>query len=83
MKELLHRKRSLCCNLSTGHRNLVDERAVFVQGDLGNKADLEPIFEKYPIQAVMHFAANSLVGESVVNPLKYYQNNVARNNVEI
>ncbi|GMO00746.1 hypothetical protein PthstB1num2_27860 [Parageobacillus thermoglucosidasius] len=55
----------------------LDDHAVFVQGDLGNKADLEPIFEKYPIQAVMHFAANSLVGESVVNPLKYYQNNVA------
>jgi UDP-glucose 4-epimerase len=38
---------------------------------------LEAIFEKYPIKAVMHFAANSLVGESMVNPLKYYQNNVA------
>jgi UDP-glucose 4-epimerase len=50
---------------------------VFVQGDLGNRADLEAIFEKYPNKVLMHFTANSLVDESVVNPLKYYQNNVA------
>ncbi|WP_270583360.1 UDP-glucose 4-epimerase GalE [Bacillus smithii] len=78
VKELVEKEQVIVLdNLSTGHRYLVDDRTVFVQGDLGNKADLEPIFEKYPIQAVMHFAANSLVGESVVNPLKYYQNNVA------
>ncbi|TVZ81900.1 UDP-galactose 4-epimerase [Aeribacillus composti] len=78
VKELVEKEEVIVLdNLSTGYRRLVDEQAVFVQGDLGNKADLEPIFEKYPIQAVMHFAANSLVGESVVNPLKYYQNNVA------
>ncbi|EZP75257.1 UDP-glucose 4-epimerase [Parageobacillus genomosp. 1] len=78
VKELVEKEQVIVLdNLSTGHRYLVDDCAVFVQGDLGNKADLEPIFEKYPIQAVMHFAANSLVGESMVNPLKYYQNNVA------
>lgn len=64
-------------NLSTGHREAVDSRAVFVKGDLGNIDDLVMIFRSYPIKAVMHFAANSLVGESVVDPLKYYQNNVA------
>ncbi|MBA2877153.1 UDP-glucose 4-epimerase [Anoxybacillus kamchatkensis] len=64
-------------NLSTGHRYLVDKRAVFVHGDLGDRAALVRIFEKYPIDAVMHFAANSLVGESVVDPMKYYKNNVA------
>ncbi|AKS39578.1 UDP-galactose-4-epimerase [Anoxybacillus gonensis] len=64
-------------NLSTGHRYLVDKRAVFVHGDLGDRATLVRIFEKYPIDAVMHFAANSLVGESVVEPMKYYKNNVA------
>jgi UDP-glucose 4-epimerase len=41
---------------------------------LETEIDLEAVFSKY---AVMHFAANSLVGESVVKPLKYYQNNVA------
>jgi UDP-glucose 4-epimerase len=55
-------------NLSTGHRFLVDERAVFVQGDLENRADLEAIFEKYPIRAVMHFAANSLVSNRWLIP---------------
>ncbi|MBS4213072.1 UDP-glucose 4-epimerase GalE [Neobacillus rhizophilus] len=64
-------------NLSTGHREAVDDQAIFVKGDLGNEEDLDMIFHSYPIKAVMHFAANSLVGESVVDPMKYYQNNVA------
>ncbi|WP_432442813.1 UDP-glucose 4-epimerase GalE, partial [Mesobacillus selenatarsenatis] len=64
-------------NLSTGHRGAVDAQAVFVEGDLGSESDLESVFSKYPINAVMHFAANSLVGESVTDPLKYYENNVA------
>jgi UDP-glucose 4-epimerase len=64
-------------NLSTGHRAAVDSRAIFVEGDLGNEEDLDMIFKSYPIKAVMHFAAYSLVGESVIDPLKYYQNNVA------
>jgi UDP-glucose 4-epimerase len=64
-------------NLSTGHREAVDSRAIFVKGNLGDEEDLQMIFSSYPIKAVMHFAANSLVGESVVDPLKYYQNNVA------
>ncbi|QNG60207.1 UDP-glucose 4-epimerase GalE [Bacillus sp. PAMC26568] len=64
-------------NLSTGHRWAVDERAVFVEGDLGNVEDLRSLFTSYSIDAVMHFAASSLVGESVTNPLKYYMNNVS------
>lgn len=64
-------------NLSTGHVESIDRRAEFVNGDLGNSADLEKVFSTYKIEAVMHFAANSLVGESVANPLKYYKSNVA------
>jgi UDP-glucose 4-epimerase len=64
-------------NLSTGHREAIDKRAIFVRGDLGNEEDLQMVFRSYPIKAVMHFAAYSLVGESVVDPLKYYENNVA------
>lgn len=64
-------------NLSTGHREAVDKRAIFVKGDLGNEDDLQMVFRSYPIKAVMHFAAYSLVGESVIDPLKYYENNVA------
>ncbi|MEH7611864.1 UDP-glucose 4-epimerase GalE [Gottfriedia acidiceleris] len=63
-------------NLTTGHREAVDERAIFVEGDLGDATILETVFLTYNIDAVMHFAAYSLVGESVTNPLKYYQNNV-------
>ncbi|KIQ93746.1 UDP-glucose 4-epimerase [Anoxybacillus thermarum] len=78
VKELVETKPVIVLdNLSTGHRHLVDKRAVFVHGDLGDRAALMRIFEKYPIDAVMHFAANSLVGESVVEPMKYYKNNVA------
>ena len=64
-------------NLSTGHREAVDKRAICVRGDLGNEEDLQMVFRSYPIKAVMHFAAYSLVGESVIDPLKYYENNVA------
>ncbi|MGG3465994.1 UDP-glucose 4-epimerase GalE [Neobacillus pocheonensis] len=78
VKELVEKEEVVVLdNLSTGHREAVDSRAIFVKGDLGNEEDLQMIFRSYPIKAVMHFAANSLVGESVIDPLKYYQNNVA------
>lgn len=63
-------------NLETGHRKSVLREATFIEGDLRNIEDLRAIFTKYEVNAVMHFAANSLVGESVNNPLKYYENNV-------
>ncbi|PEQ92866.1 UDP-glucose 4-epimerase GalE [Bacillus sp. AFS006103] len=63
-------------NLTTGHIEAVDKRAIFLQGDAGDPKLLDGIFKTYSIRAVMHFAASCLVGESVVNPLKYYQNNV-------
>lgn len=64
-------------NLTTGFEHLIDERATFVQGDLGDGAVLDKLFAAHRIDAVFHFAANSLVGESVENPLKYYRNNVS------
>ena len=48
----------------------------FIKGDLKNLDDIESVFEKYDIEAVIHFAALSLVGESVKEPQKYYYNNV-------
>ncbi|WP_281863126.1 UDP-glucose 4-epimerase GalE [Planomicrobium okeanokoites] len=63
-------------NLTTGYPFLLDDNAVFEEGNLGDEAVLDRIFTKYDIDAVFHFAANSLVGESVQNPLKYYRNNV-------
>ncbi len=62
-------------NLSRGHRDLVPG-GDFIEGDLGNPGDLEKVFRQYPVKAVMHFAAHSLVGESVEQPLAYYRNNV-------
>ena len=64
-------------NLTTGYPFLLNDEATFEQGDLGDPAVLDRIFGKYNIDAVFHFAANSLVGESVKNPLKYYANNVS------
>ena len=63
-------------NLSRGHRSLVPG-GDFIKADLGKPADLERVFQQYPIQAVMHFAAHSQVCESVLQPLMYYRNNVA------
>lgn len=64
-------------DLSRGHREMVAD-CVFIQGDLGDQALLGKLFRDQPIAAVMHFAAWSLVGESVEKPLAYYRNNVAR-----
>jgi UDP-glucose 4-epimerase len=63
-------------NLSTGNRRLIIG-GEFVQGDLGDAALLDHLFAEHRIDAVMHFAAFSLVGESVTDPIKYYRNNVA------
>ena len=62
-------------NLVYGHQEFVKWGA-FVLGDLENIDHLRLVFKKYPIKAVMHFAAFTCVGESVENPQKYYLNNV-------
>jgi UDP-glucose 4-epimerase len=62
-------------NLSYGHEDFV-KWGTFEQGDLGNIKDIRSVFRKYPIEAVMHFAAFTYVGESVEDPQKYYLNNV-------
>ena len=63
-------------NLETGYKEAVHEKARFYQGDIRNREFIDSVFEKEKIDAVIHFAANSLVGESMVNPLKYYDNNL-------
>ncbi|MDI6724353.1 MAG: UDP-glucose 4-epimerase GalE [Methanobacterium sp.] len=62
-------------NLSYGHEKFV-KWGNFELGDLSNINDIRSIFRKYPIDAVMHFAAFTYVGESVKDPQKYYLNNV-------
>ncbi len=68
-------------NLSRGHRDLL-VGGIFVEGDLGDAVLLDRVFTQHRISAVMHFAAFSLVGESVSKPLDYYRNNVS-NTVEL
>lgn len=63
-------------DLSTGHRASV-AGVPFVQGDVTRREDLLDALKRYSIDAVMHFAAKSLVGESMQDPAKYYVNNVA------
>jgi UDP-glucose 4-epimerase len=63
-------------NLETGHIEAVHHKARFYQGDIRDRAFVDSVFEKEKIIAVIHFAANSLVGESMINPLKYYDNNL-------
>ena len=62
-------------NFSTGHRSFVT--GSLVTADLQDKTALDRAFAQHDIVAVMHFAASSLVGESVADPRKYYANNVA------
>lgn len=63
-------------NLVTGYVKAVPEKATFYQGDIRDFDFLDDLFKKEKIDAVIHFAAFSLVGESVTNPLKYYDNNL-------
>ncbi|MGC5324346.1 UDP-glucose 4-epimerase GalE [Brevibacillus sp. SYSU BS000544] len=62
-------------NLATGHK-LASLGNHFYQGNIHDTALLDQIFTSHTIEAVIHFAASSLVGESVTEPLKYYRNNV-------
>lgn len=63
-------------NLQTGHKKAVHPKATFYEGDIRNRDFLNNVFHNEQIDGVIHFAANSLVGESMVDPLKYYDNNV-------
>ncbi|MEW9500845.1 UDP-glucose 4-epimerase GalE [Jeotgalibacillus marinus] len=63
-------------SLQTGHQQAVDDDTTFYQGDLRDSAFLDTVFSSHDVEAVIHFAADSLVGESVKDPLKYYDNNV-------
>ncbi|WP_022819203.1 UDP-glucose 4-epimerase GalE [Fusobacterium russii] len=62
-------------NLETGHVDAVDERAILEIGDLKDEEFLDRVFSKHKIDGVIDFAAFSLVGESVGEPLKYFENN--------
>jgi UDP-glucose 4-epimerase len=77
VKELLlqNHKPIVFDNLQTGHRKAT-KNALFIEGDLSDQRKLAEAFQTNSIDAVMHFAADCLVGESVQDPLKYFNNNV-------
>ena len=63
-------------NLSQGHRDSVLPEAEFILGEILDRQALEGALKKHKIDAVIHMAASALVGESCVNPAKYYSNNL-------
>lgn len=63
-------------NLAKGHRSAVWPGCQFIEMDLHDQTALQEVFKKNDIESVIHFAAYSLVGESVTNPLKYFDNNI-------
>ncbi|MED1471105.1 UDP-glucose 4-epimerase GalE [Bacillus salipaludis] len=63
-------------NLQTGHREAIHPKANFYEGDIRDRGFMRSVFEKEKIDGILHFAANSLVGKSMTEPLKYFDNNV-------
>ena len=63
-------------NLGRGHRAAVVPEAIFVQGDLGNRDSLEGVFQSHDIETVMHLAADTSVEQSMVEPGRFFSNNV-------
>jgi|SRR5579871_1337106 len=65
-------------DLYRGHRAAVEPGVPFYQGLIGDKSVLETIFKKHKIDSCIHFAALTAIGESVSDPAKYFENNVAQ-----
>lgn len=65
-------------NLSTGHRNAVNGNAILRVGQIGDAEFMRQVLREFEPGCVMHFAAASLVGESMIHPAKYWQNNVVQ-----
>src|SRR6266496_4302172 len=63
-------------NLTEGHQRAVDSRANFFQGELDDRPRIQAALSNARSDAVMHFAANALVGESMRDPSKYFRNNI-------
>ncbi|MDQ0230795.1 UDP-glucose 4-epimerase GalE [Metabacillus malikii] len=78
VSELLDRNEEVIVvdNLQKGHKPAVLEGAKLYNGDLRDESFLKQVFQENNVEAVIHFAADSLVGESVEKPLQYYENNV-------
>lgn len=67
---------SVLDSLAKGHRRAVPKEAVLIEGDLGNRGMVDAAFQKYPVEAVLHFASLIEAGESMQKPGLYFQNNL-------
>ena len=65
-------------NLIYGHRNAIDSKIPFYEGNIGDKDLIAKILREHEIEACMHFSAYTYVGESVEKPNKYFENNVVQ-----
>lgn len=63
-------------NLTQGHREAVVPEAMFIQAELADSEKLGQVFRHYPVDLVLHLAAKSLVGDSMTDPKRCFQNNV-------
>jgi len=63
-------------NLYQGHREAVHPAAVFVQGDLADRAAVDAVMAEHQPEAIMHFASHTLVGESMEQPFLYLGDNI-------
>ena len=63
-------------NLYYGHRSAVHPDTIFVEGDLADRATVKTLFDTHAVEAVMHFASYTLVGESMQKPFLYIGDNV-------
>ena len=79
VEEMLNRGQEVAVldNLTEGHRAAIDPRATFYHADLADRVAVGLAVKEFAPDAVMHFAANALVGESMTNPSKYFRNNVS------
>ena len=78
VEELINQKHTVVVvdNLQEGHRASVLTEAIFYEGDFGDKVLLRKIFNTHVIDAVIHFAADALVGFSMTDPQRFFKNNV-------
>jgi UDP-glucose 4-epimerase len=70
-------------DLSTGVRALIGEKAIFVKGDIADRALVKRLVSEHGVDAVIHFAGSVVVADSVVNPVGYYENNVVKSHALI
>ena len=78
VEQLINQKNNVIIidNLDTGHKKLINKKAIFIKSDIKNKKNLSLILDKYKIETIFHLAAYLNVSEAEINKLKYKKNNI-------